>query len=377
MALPWSRRLQIAAPLAAGLVLIGTCVTLLVRHWSDDRPPASRAPAGAAAPRAGGAIDERFAVHPREVPRVSPTEMAAGVQPHDKAARGPKRWNIHPLPAGWDPELAAKLAALFGRVDFDPSDPDTFSDAGKAMEELKAYLASLGPEALPTMAAILKAEPAYVLRLQVLEAIGQLGAHTDAATFVLKDYFQSRMQDLEARSEMNHVIKAMGALKNDSSHGAILGMIDTPGMPSYYQDKLIIELGEHPLRAESKDVFRTLMIENHDNNVRNHSAQAYGKFGTPADLPDLYDAYEREQRRGHWVVRQTILGSIGKIGDPSSVPFLEQEARFAKEDGVRLSAASALRRIGNNQANAILHDLSNTEPNAGVRGRIIGWLANR
>ena len=148
-------------------------------------------------------------------------------------------------------------------------------------------------------------------------------------------------------------------------------------MPLYYKDKFIVELGEHPRRAERKDLFKTMMLEGRNSNLRNHSAQALRKFGGADDLPDLYDAYEREKRTGHWIIRQTIVGTIGRIGNRSSIPFLEDIARFAKEDGVRLSAASALRRVGTPSAWAILGDLSRTEKNTGVRGRILGWLNSR
>ena len=77
------------------------------------------------------------------------------------------------------------------------------------------------------------------------------------------------------------------------------------------------------------------------------------------------------------MIRQTIVGTIGRIGSPSSIPFLEDIARFAKEDGVRLSAASSLRRVGTPAAWAILDDISRSEKNTGVRGRILGWLNGR
>ena len=198
----------------------------------------------------------------------------------------------------------------------------------------------------------------------------------DGATFILTGFFDQRVGDLKARSEINHVISALGQLKNDTAFDVMSNYMDKD-LPLYYKDKFIIELGEHPRRAERKDLFKTMMLDGGNSNLRNHSAQALRKFGEAEDLPDLYDAYQRERRTGHWMIRQTIVGTIGRIGKPSSVPFLEDIARFAKEDGVRLSAASALRRVGTPSAWDILDDISRTEKNTGVRGRVLGWLNNR
>ncbi len=359
----WARRVVVALPLALGLSLIGLAIYLLFARLEPEKRPS---PAATAAVTPA----ERPVIDPVTLPRGSPTDPSDRVRP--PAPPGLKRWVIEPLPEGWDPEIAAKIAAFFERIDFDQTKPMAANGVGFAWDELHEYLATLGEDALPTLEAILNAEPSYLLRQQILKGIG--GIDSETSTFVLRSFLEKRLADLKARSEVNHTIEALGRLKNDTAFDTMVGYIDAPDVPSYYKDKFIIALGEHPRREERVDLFKTMMIESRDNNVRNHSAQALGKFGTANDLPELYDAYEGEKRKGHWAVRQTLLGTIGKIGHPSSIPFLEQEARFARVEGVRLSAANALRRIGTPAAWHILSDLAQTEPSAGVRGRIQSWV---
>ncbi|MBI4586039.1 MAG: HEAT repeat domain-containing protein [Planctomycetes bacterium] len=362
-----SRPFQVAAPLLLGLALMALFLVLLFRQ----RAPESASEVAAPAP---AVEDLRLPAPLKEIPKVAPTEK--GPMPPRQAARGARRWKIEPLPEGWSVEIAEQLAELFRKIHFNPSDPDSFLEAGPAYEELDKYLKNLGPEALPTLAAILNAEPFYVCRRHLLLAIGGLGPQTEDATDVLVDFFNARRGDLQARSEMNYCIQAMGRLQNDTSLETLSRMIADGGNENYYRDKSIIALGDHPRREEKKTVFTDMMRSSQDFNVRNHAAQAIGKVATPDLLPDLMEGYEKEP---HWVARQTILGSIGKIGDPSALPFLEEVARTASEDGVRLSAANAINKIaalhknGSLEAKAILKDLAQTEPKAQVRAHILKW----
>ena len=249
---PWVKRFQVGIPFTLGISLIAVFVVLLISQPSAPRAPK---PKPQSPPIVTTPPDERFPVHPGLMPRHSPT----GDPEAPVLREGLKRWNIHPLPKGWDPEVAARLAELFGLIDYDPSKPDTFLAAGSGWDELQEYLKTLGPDALPTLAAILNAEPTYLLRQQVLKGIGQeqMG---DGATFILKDFFDRRVGDLKARSEINHVIAAFGRLKNDTAFELMTDYVDED-MPLYYKDKFIVELGEHPRRAERKDVFKTMMLE--------------------------------------------------------------------------------------------------------------------
>ena len=87
-------------------------------------------------------------------------------------------------------------------------------------------------------------------------------------------------------------------------------------------------------------------------------------------LPELYNAFLNEN---YWVNKQTILGSIGKIGNPNSIPFLEEHARYAGESAVRLSAARALSRIGTPLAMNTLRDVARAESDEKIQSYMINW----
>lgn len=167
----------------------------------------------------------------------------------------------------------------------------------------------------------------------------------------------------------------MGELQNDTSFDQLryLAENDTHRM---YREKFIVELGNHPRRAEAVDVFDWGMTDP-DFQTRNKSAQALGKVASEDTLDSLVRAYGEEPI---WYAKQTILGSIGKVGSPDAIPFLEEQARTADESGVRLSAASAIRRIvektGDRYGRQVLDELSRSEPDLKVRGLIEGWATS-
>jgi hypothetical protein len=363
--LPLLRRLEVTLPLALGLGLIGAFLVLLWRHREPLPSAQPLAPAGAPEARE---ISEVLEENLDELKRRE--EFQPQKEKPKPAGTGLQRWIIEPLPEGWNPEIARRIADFFEKIDFDPADPDSYLEASKALEPLEEYLASLGPDALPTLEAILNAETYFVNRRRLLQAIGNLGPESEAATFPLATYFSRRSGDERNLSEMNYVIKAMGALKNDSGYSAMVGFIGREDLPDSYRAGFISQLGEHPRRAESTALFSDMMVSSDESRVRNYSAQALGKVATPDLLPDLMSAYAREP---YWPVKQTILGSIGKIGHASAIPFLEDVARSAEHPEVRLSAANALRRVAGVQANAIIGELAQTETNVSVRKRFITW----
>ncbi len=358
------RRLQIALPIATGLALFGLLAFLLFHDWEEAEPSrpqfVTRPPAPENSDIQHPATPGGHPIGTPEEPDIRPVAPGTGL----------KRWNIDPLPEGWDPELAKALAEIFEEIDYDVSSADAYMRAGRAIERLDAFLAELGPDALPTLAAILNAESFFINRRHVIQTIGALGPESENATFMLRDYFVKRMGNIQARSELLHLVRAMGTLQNQTAFDVMAQMVDDKGIAPDYRARFIVALGEHPRRTESIPMLVDKMVTGEQFAIRNYSAQALGKIATPDLLPDLYTAYDRER---YWVAKQTILGSIGKVGHPNSVPFLENVARSAKESGVRLSAAGALRRIGTPYAMAVLGELAHTEPHEGVRSRIMRW----
>jgi HEAT repeat protein len=181
----------------------------------------------------------------------------------------------------------------------------------------------------------------------------------------------ARRANPENLSELGHVIEAMGKLANDSSFEVLTEFTGREDLHAY-RGKLIKALGEHPRREEALGTFVKMMHEDQVVPARNMAAQALGKIRSPETLHELYAAADREP---YWVNKQTILGSIGKIGDPSSLPFLADKARNAKEPAVRLSAGGAIRRVGTQYGQEVLRDLARTEPDPEVRKRFAEWTA--
>jgi len=372
-----SSTVRIAIPLALAFVL-GTVFVLLLRSEMEQVPPPTVPP-----PTVVGAPERREAPEPAQSLLAAPDIPVGPVEaPATPVSRqrffgredGLHRWNLAELPSGWDPALAKSLHDWFESMD----EYEAAARAGEssealeqAREELRDHLASLGPQALPTLGAILGQEPDFVYRRFLLYGIGDLGTQSEGATWYLRDYFMKRQADPENRSEVGHVVKAMERLRNDTSFEMLQDLMrNDQARP--YREKLVEALGEHPRRDEAIGVFVDGMQESTSTKQRLRHAQALGKVADPNTLPDLYHAFQRES---YWVTKQTILGSIGKIGDASAIPFLEEQARYAAEGAVRLSAGKALQRVGTPHAMQVLRHLAPTENDARVRESFQRWSA--
>lgn len=379
---PWISRLRVAIPLVVALSLTGAFFLLLgqqirkkelaeaARH--SPRPPAD----WSATP-----------IPPEQYPKGTPTDLT----PPALERHGGEfpRWNLEDLPEGWDPELARTIHEYFESMVVDLTDPIQYNRLGELREELSEYLATLGPESVPTLAAILNAEGDFVHRRFLLKALGNLGPQSEAATFVLRDFFMSRSSDPQSVSEMWHVIDAMSHLKNDSSFEVLADFTERQERHIEHHRRHFVEaLGDHPRSAEATGIFVDHLHSEREPSkpVRNKAAQALGKVRDPRTLNDLYRAAEQES---WWAAKQTIYGSIGKIGNPNSIPFLEGQYREALAEssrkmtpleqehnaGLRLSAARAISRIGTPYAAQVLRELQRADPNEGVRGYIEEWVA--
>ena len=303
------------------------------------------------------------------IPRGDPTNPRPAELAKPKRYEGEfPRWNLGELPEGWDPELAANLHAFFEAMEPEPRTPQP--GIGATRKELRDYLTSLGPEALPTLATILNADPDFVNRRFLLYAIGDLGPASERATFVLRDFFMARRENPGSLSEALHTLTAMGQLQNDSSY-EVLTSITKRGDLHNFRPKTIEVLGLHPRREEAVGMVIDHMHDDPMFNVRNKAAQFLGRVQNPQTLDEVYRAIDRER---YWVVKQTMLGTVGKIGDPDSVPFLEKHAREGRESGVRLSAARAISRIDTPYAWEVLRSVLRTEPDSNVQRHIKKWL---
>lgn len=363
--------LKVLAPLGVAVFLTGLFVYLLVRQSQEF---ASGATGVDSVPVAAVTPPREFTADPERIPQNDPTAPDLYKKPERPRPSGGNeffRWNLKDFPEGWDPDVARAIHALFEEMEYDSLDEDeTALRVAEARKELEGFLASLGPNALPTLATILNAEGDFVARRFLLVAIGNLGPESEEATWILRDFLFARYEDPANRSEAYHIIKNMGNLRNETSFKTLNDLIGDRRFASY-RHKLVVALGDHPRREEAIGTFVDSMATGNSFQTRNMAAQALGKVRSPEALSDLYHSYKRERI---WYAKQTILGTIGKIGNPNSIGFLENEARGAQESGVRLSAASALRRIGTPYAWRLLAELGRSEPDAKVREHINRWL---
>jgi len=356
--------LKVALPLACALILVGVFVfsLLTLSREAQRRVVKPTAPPHAAAPKTR--------LRPAPLPAPDPLEQP---EPQQRYSGDFPRWNLEELPEGWDPDIAKDLHAFFEGMEIGKDEADRLPEVMRLREELQEYLRQLGPDAIPTLTAILDAEGDFVDRRFILYGLGGLGPESENATFALHDFFMKRYEDPGNRSELGHVILAMQELKNDTSFDVLSGWTqrrDSLALETY-RHKFIAALGEHPRREEAIGLFVDTMATDARLHARNKSAQALGKIRNPNTLPHLYSAATEENSL---YVKQTMLGSIGKVGNPQSIPFLEEQANSEEKAGVRLSAASAIRRIGGPQAVDALQRLARAEPEDKVRVYLERWL---
>lgn len=372
--LAMNQQLRLGIPAAAALILLGVFVYLLSRQSGERAEPLAVPLPESTPPRplddeapksllAGSGVP----TGPVDLPSATPsTERFHGRQD------GLFRWNLTELPDGWDPRLAKSIHNHFETMD----ELEAAARAGesgvpleKAREELREYLAGLGPEALPTLGTVLNHDPDFVYRRFMYNAIGELGPVSEEATYYLRDYFMKRQQDPQNRSEVGNVIQAMEKLQNESSFDVLRGLIaDSNARP--YRDKLIYALGEHQQREEATPFLVDGLHDSGSKKNRLRYAQALGKVKDSGTLPDLYHAFDKES---YWVTKQTILGTIGKIGDPNSITFLSEKARHSKQGAVRLAAGRALSRIGTSHALDTLRNIATAEPDPNVQNLFSKW----
>ena len=350
----WADHLKFALPLLVAAALTTVFVVLLVR--TEGSAPTNDRPAATTTASTLDAVPAKLTTpqhSPGEEPTTTPKEAP------DFGGRYP-RWNIKEFPKGWDPELADTIHAYFQAMQFDAREPRY--GVQQTRQELRDFLASLGPEALPTLGAILNAEGDFVDRRFLLAAIGNLGVHSEQATFILKDFFLNRHEVAGNRSEMIHAIDAMGTLHNETAYDTITDFIHKRELHSF-RPKLIEVLAHHPNSPDAVgDVVSFLQTDPHPN-VRNKAAQFLGRVPDSNALHEIYHAVKKERS---WVVKQTLLGTIGKIGDPASLDFLADQAQNAEQSAVRLSAARAISRLGTPDAALVLADLERSEPDPKV-----------
>jgi HEAT repeat protein len=359
---PWDARLKVAVPVALALLLFGISIALLLFTGAPEEAPPTVVQKPA--PK----------VETTAIPFADPSAKvpyAVQEKPEKFGGRYP-RWNLKEFPDGWDHALGETIHHYFKLMEYTPQEKAKLRRLEALREEFREFLRELGPESIATLSAILDVEADFVDRRFLLYALGDLGPQSNEATFALRDFFVKRYENPQSRSELYHSIEAMSRLENDTSFDMLVGFVEGDEHPDAYsyRHKFVKALGEHPFREDATGTFVEAMETDDHPNVRNYAAQALGKIRNPDTLGALYKSFEGEQR---WVIQQTILGTIGKIGHATAIPFLEGHARNSSEPAVRLSAAGALRRMDDAYARQVLRELARSEPDPKVRQNIQRW----
>jgi hypothetical protein len=97
--------------------------------------------------------------------------------------------------------------------------------------------------------------------------------------------------------------------------------------------------------AQSASALIALIGCEPNHGVRRAAAEALGRLGDPAAVPDLRERLRADE---NWSVRQAAAQALGRLGDPAAVPDLLERLRSDDEPwNVRSGAAGALGRLGN------------------------------
>lgn len=299
----------------------------------DSRKP--EAPAGISTEEALEALDGETAANPS--PTVNPpvnsstdefSDLVASLSSNNSAERKAAADNLVQNGKAAVPKLAEALES---------DSAPTREAAAYALNEIGADAAA----ATPTLLDVLKDDDELV-RALALSTLTQVGLDNDILLNVLVAAVQNEsglMRDIAAESLVNiggDAVPALGkVLKNDAANklakrtaAKLIGDINQAD-----------ELGDETIRSIIPILAKTL--EDGDSGVRKSAAEALGDFGPLADvaIPSLSRALTGQSPD----VKQSIIGSLLKIGDQAAPTLKEQ---LNSEDTLtRLYAADAVWRL--------------------------------
>lgn len=226
-------------------------------------------------------------------------------------------------------------------------------------QELLAYLASLPPEYANMVYELIQNEQQYIKRYRLIEGLGWMGG--DRAAVLLIDHFRSRVEE-EKVVEARRAIRALGLVNNDFSYRLIDQELRTGGpehRPHFIQSMVWHKDAERAMPL-FKDMARTeLGVQ-----ARNKAAQALKYVGNAESARDVEAMLEAEPVT---YVRQTLIGALGKYGDPESLDVLERIAIEDADHVTRMSAVNNVRLIGTPRAVEILEWVAKNDKNERVR----------
>ena len=146
-----------------------------------------------------------------------------------------------------------------------------------------------------------------------------LNIGSDAAANGLTDHYHKMAMLGDKDSEAKHSIRALGRVDSPHSFDLLYDLADKSGDPEH-RHEFLEELGGHHMTGEAIPLYKRMMVEDGRVNVRSYAARALKRTADPATAPDIEAAIKEERSK---YVRQTMIGALGGIGDPKSIPALE------------------------------------------------------
>ncbi len=171
-----SQNLRIAVPFSLAAILTSVIIWMALNDGQQEPAEETLSAKVKESTASQSQLAENAA--PRKPPTAPPRRP---VRKRGKTSDGFSRWDLSNLPPNWNAELASKIHSYFEKLDVYEKgrSANAASQLMKAREELREFLAGLGPESLETLATILNSEPDFVYRRFMLVAIGDLGPKTD------------------------------------------------------------------------------------------------------------------------------------------------------------------------------------------------------
>lgn len=212
--------------------------------------------------------------------------------------------------------------------------------------ELRAYLASLPPEYADMVYELLLQEEFYVKRYRLIEGLGWMGG--ERAAVLLTEHYQNRMAS-ENLAEARRAIDALGCVDNALSYEILDNQIRN-GSPKN-RAHFIRALVWHSDAKRALPLFFELAETEPGFQNRNKAAQALKYVGDAESARNVESLLFEEQNP---YIRQTMIGALGKYGDPGSLDALQEIVQHDTDSTTRLSAVHNIHRIGTSRSAEIL-----------------------
>lgn len=255
--------------------------------------------------------------------------------------------------------LAAKLEALraLGQSGGGMSGGEAEAALGRALRQEKHYgariVATEALGALGTAAALEALRPGLEdrhsqVRTKALEALGKFPDHPD-----LVPVLKRALEKEESHTAQAAAARALGKFAENRSQivPALLQALDRPSHRDVVQEGALEALADLNAK-ETWDQGLRFARWGAPSNSRDNSLQALARQAgqDPKRTQDVRKLLEGYLDDPVYLIRISVFEALATLGDPASIPALERAERNEVDDGQRLRAADAIRRIHEKEA---------------------------